>query len=492
MPVISAETDDQLATPGDTAADRNLVSDPFAVDLFAAGRVSGETPRSHRKVDFVQELDERHEESSEKLWHANLPRVDRHQVRLSAGLAATSPGLGSRCVSAAERTLADLFQFPAESISIRTVDTREEEFGQMLRRHAAITAAAPGLFISLVVNPRSSPVLIELETGFAAALVDRLLGGDDGEAHVAPRRELATVERAVIEFLLLSLVGRVNEAVDEPLLALSEVATSPPAQWSTAANTSKPGEAIRESPIERHLVVGMRLQLDTTIGYARIHLTSEALDSFSQTSNPLLADAATKQQWALTEKIKRFARIMPEASLFVVIGQTEIATEDINHLEPGDVVIVTGPEVRWTGSELVGELRVRAGDYGAVTIIGRQTNTADKAGSIKLAITDLACAHAPTEVERLKMNDERMIEDDPANSAAETVLDGLLLTVDILLATRRIRLDELARLRHGQLLDLGCLATDPVELTVDGRPIARGELVDIEGRLGVRITSGVR
>jgi type III secretion protein Q len=43
-------------------------------------------------------------------------------------------------------------------------------------------------------------------------------------------------------------------------------------------------------------------------------------------------------------------------------------------------------------------------------------------------------------------------------------------------------------LRVNQILDLGCKATDPVDLIVDGRRIARGELVDIEGRLGVRIT----
>ena len=65
---------------------------------------------------------------------------------------------------------------------------------------------------------------------------------------------------------------------------------------------------------------------------------------------------------------------------------------------------------------------------------------------------------------------------------------SLLLTVHVELAARRIRLDELAQLRPGQVIELGCKATDPVDLVTEERRVARGELVDIEGRLGVRIT----
>ncbi|MEJ7617526.1 MAG: FliM/FliN family flagellar motor switch protein [Pyrinomonadaceae bacterium] len=70
---------------------------------------------------------------------------------------------------------------------------------------------------------------------------------------------------------------------------------------------------------------------------------------------------------------------------------------------------------------------------------------------------------------------------------ASAVLDGLLLTVRVELGARNARLDEVARLRIGQIIDLGCQATDLVDLTVDGQRIARGELIDMEGRLGVRL-----
>ena len=81
--------------------------------------------------------------------------------------------------------------------------------------------------------------------------------------------------------------------------------------------------------------------------------------------------------------------------------------------------------------------------------------------------------------------EENSLAEESGEGAA--VLDGLLLTVRVEMAGLRMRIDELARLRTGQILELACRATDPVDLVVDGRSIARGELVDIEGRLGVRI-----
>ncbi len=83
---------------------------------------------------------------------------------------------------------------------------------------------------------------------------------------------------------------------------------------------------------------------------------------------------------------------------------------------------------------------------------------------------------------------EENTANDEAAGATGADLGGLLLTLHVELAARRIRLDELAQLRPGQVVDLGCNATDPIDLVTEDRRIARGELVDIEGRLGVRIT----
>lgn len=52
-----------------------------------------------------------------------------------------------------------------------------------------------------------------------------------------------------------------------------------------------------------------------------------------------------------------------------------------------------------------------------------------------------------------------------------------------------MRADEVAALRAGSILELGPLSPQTVELRVGGRGWARGELVDVDGKLGVRLTA---
>jgi flagellar motor switch/type III secretory pathway protein FliN len=52
-----------------------------------------------------------------------------------------------------------------------------------------------------------------------------------------------------------------------------------------------------------------------------------------------------------------------------------------------------------------------------------------------------------------------------------------------------MRADEVAALRAGSILELGPLNPQTVELRVGGRGWARGELVDVDGKLGVRLTA---
>lgn len=77
-------------------------------------------------------------------------------------------------------------------------------------------------------------------------------------------------------------------------------------------------------------------------------------------------------------------------------------------------------------------------------------------------------------------------------SEFDVALNEVMLTLRVELAGRRIRLAELAELRTNQIIDLERAATDPVELIVGDRVVARGELIDIEGRLGVRILQVLR
>lgn len=49
-------------------------------------------------------------------------------------------------------------------------------------------------------------------------------------------------------------------------------------------------------------------------------------------------------------------------------------------------------------------------------------------------------------------------------------------------------LRDVLRIGEGSVIDFDKEANEPVDLTVNGRLIARGEIVEIEGNYGVRIT----
>ncbi len=61
------------------------------------------------------------------------------------------------------------------------------------------------------------------------------------------------------------------------------------------------------------------------------------------------------------------------------------------------------------------------------------------------------------------------------------------LQVVAVLGSRELTLQQLASLQTGEVMELGCAPNQIIDLTVNSRTVARGELVEIEGKLGVRI-----
>jgi type III secretion system YscQ/HrcQ family protein len=179
------------------------------------------------------------------------------------------------------------------------------------------------------------------------------------------------------------------------------------------------------------------------------------------------------------------------------VGKSEVTVDELSRLEPGDVLVVTEPRIRRLNGGIEGSVLLRVGDSENSIVRGRAIESAEAEGSgeaemaeasslatIKLLIEGISSQHSETLAERFDMNEQ---EREEQRGEGATLIEGLLLTVNVELKAQRLRMDELAQLRVGQIIDLGCRASDPVDLLIDGRTIARGQLVDIEGRLGVSI-----
>ena len=82
----------------------------------------------------------------------------------------------------------------------------------------------------------------------------------------------------------------------------------------------------------------------------------------------------------------------------------------------------------------------------------------------------------------------------PQNSHALLNFDlvrDVELTVKIELGRTRMRLDEVLRLGHGAIVELDRLAGDPVDVFVNDRLVARGEVVVLNEKFAVRLTEVV-
>ena len=83
--------------------------------------------------------------------------------------------------------------------------------------------------------------------------------------------------------------------------------------------------------------------------------------------------------------------------------------------------------------------------------------------------------------------------DDTDNLAeAEPLLGDVPINVVVELGRVELTANEVIRLRNGHLMELGRSPADPVDLVISGKLLGKGELVEIDGDLGVKILSLVR
>jgi flagellar motor switch protein FliN/FliY len=75
-----------------------------------------------------------------------------------------------------------------------------------------------------------------------------------------------------------------------------------------------------------------------------------------------------------------------------------------------------------------------------------------------------------------------------AASQAAPLLMGVKLPIRILLGRTQLPLRDIAQLGSGAVVELDCSPDDPVEIIVNDRVIAHGEVVVVSGNYGVRIT----
>ncbi len=88
--------------------------------------------------------------------------------------------------------------------------------------------------------------------------------------------------------------------------------------------------------------------------------------------------------------------------------------------------------------------------------------------------------------------DVELPQDPPSSgpSMAQNILDmspDIPVQVVAVMGKKAVTVKDLLNLHLGQVMDLDKIPTDPIDLVVGGKIIAKAELVDVDGKLGLRI-----
>ena len=80
------------------------------------------------------------------------------------------------------------------------------------------------------------------------------------------------------------------------------------------------------------------------------------------------------------------------------------------------------------------------------------------------------------------------MSDQVKNADSDTFLGGIPVEVVVELGRRTMLIREVAALKPGDIVDLEQTVDSPLDIRVGEKLLARGELVMVNGRVGLRVT----
>jgi type III secretion system YscQ/HrcQ family protein len=355
---------------------------------------------------------------------SELPRVARAQVAAARQLMARLPLQAGPEWAAACRALGGAVTLRLGEIY--AVPARE------------LSAQARGVAVKLMLfGQRWALVVVDRPLG--ARLARAALGlGDEAGAELGAPRPLTLAEEGALEFLVAAATG--SDA-------------GPVAGVVGEAGVAQLAAALGDGWLA---VAAAQLVTPVGEGWARL-IVPDAI----RLAAP--APRAT-EAWLLRAGRLADARV----TLRLEVGRTAVAHDDLAGLAAGDVVLF----------ERFGVRDVRGGP---VTLRLGRGGFAARLDGDALRVEDYY---------RLNVGAPSMEFDSSGKDAASA--DQLLkeLPVEVVCELGRVTMSgrELVELRPGAVIPAGRPLAGPVDLTVGGRVVARGELVDVEGEIGVRIT----
>ncbi|MGE3818533.1 MAG: FliM/FliN family flagellar motor switch protein [Isosphaeraceae bacterium] len=308
--------------------------------------------------------------------------------------------------------------------------------------------------VAQIIWPRLSTRFgIGLETTIAHAVVDRLLGFERQEAE--SRLQVSPVEWGILTFL----VARGFESlVERP---------GPLGPWDVWIDRVGP-DSFDTSGLARVVTLRWPIRIGTVAGSLRLWLPGPLIDQWVDAGPNVWPTPAPPD-----------ARQADWETTWIAEAGTVALPRGLQTLRVGGVLPFFRSNLRGTPRNPQGPVELALTLADGVTCRWPATPAPDSAGS-RLTLT-AAWRSEPPEREPPTVSQAIPHPND-------RVPTDLPVTLVIELGRVNLPLSRVADLQPGDVLDLQRHSREPVELTSGGRAVARGELVQIDDELGVRVT----
>ena len=336
---------------------------------------------------------------------------------------------------------------------------------------ASLSQVVPSVGVLVVVGCGASnhKLIVDLDPSLATLAIDRLLGGAGESSRM--QRALTEIEEGILSFVLLKAMGFVHDGWEtgrELALTLD--------RFASRLEDIQP--IVDEEP--GYHALALSIAVGKKVGYARIFVPDSLITTRFQ---QLVAQSGGPE---LEQRQMRSAfRALGEREVVgrVEVAQLDLGIDDIAGLEAGDIVILENHQLALSPQGLSGLAFVKLGTGRNGGLQAQIESDGDRS---RLVIANIVVQEEPAEADMADSGDAGEVVDD---NLPET--EGLLRDVPapVVVELGRIRMNtaQVIRLRQGQILRLPRGPNDPVDLVVNGKVFARGELIEVDGELGVRL-----
>jgi type III secretion system YscQ/HrcQ family protein len=427
---------------------------------------------------------------------SNLEKISRLQQQLAGRLEWMLPGIGSDG-EVSQNVRARLHEMFEEDVSL-SLEYVHVVTPKNLRRYVG----EPTFLAVLAPQPNKTRGFLEVEVGLAHIAIDMLLGGA-GEA--VSLRPLTDIEEGVMGYVLIETLKALAPSLDPslPRLRLEGICRGF-------------DEAVQLLGDEQHLaVVQLKAVFGQHSGYVRLFIPAAVL----AIANPP-PDSEIRKARRTADAHQNIHRLSTVKNwLRAEIGQMAISSSDLAELRERDVILVeelTARPDRGEGGQA--RLRIGVGRAGSVDaeifleenrFKARVTGftmgptgqvTGEPEDSPEVEASEEPVEQSPVEAITTEglgtpvgdaTNGRRRNHVDETLKSQEgaELLNDIPLQIAVELARVPVSAEDVVSLKVGLVIDLNRMPGEPIDLSVNGKVVARGELVEIEGNLGVRVLS---